>query len=180
LPKEGLITKKEIVILATVTVFAVIWMIWAVPFLAASAWFQFQIPPIQFLLYEMGFVIGLVVALGFPLQYLYYQVKKNAPSRFAFVFGAIKIGLSLWVGNKFIMDMWEAPYYLSTKGVVLLNNPEAMTGTAVDATITWLFQQIGISGFMLYFAVYIAFPLLCLLGIILAFTWKRFVKVFTN
>jgi hypothetical protein len=181
LPKEALITRNEAILLVVIAVFAVLWMVWVVPWLSASVWYQQQIPPVQFLVFELGFITGIVAVIGFPIQYAYYRLKKRVSvPKTELVLGALKIGVSFWVGNKFIMDMWEPPFYLSTSGAVLLNNSEAMTKTAVDATVAWVWQQIGASGFLLYFATYVIFPVVCIALVLLAFTWKKVVKIFSG
>jgi hypothetical protein len=55
-----------------------------------------------------------------------------------------------------------------------------MTKTAVDATVAWVWQQIGASGFLLYFATYVIFPVVCIALVLLAFTWKKVVKIFSG
>ena len=178
MPKEKLITKTEATLLGAALLFALIWMAVVTPYLGQSAWFQAQIPPVQFLIFEFGFIVGIICSLGFILSYSYFKLRRKNPSRFDFVFTAIKFGGSGWALNKLILDVWESPYYVSPSGVVLLDNPEALTSTAIDAVITWLGLQAGLSGFWLYFTVYIVFPMIVLAVIVLAFTWRKLLQMF--
>jgi hypothetical protein len=178
--KEGLVTRNEAILLGIITVFAIVWMFLIVPFLSEWTWFQQQIPPVQFLLFELGFLVGLITALGFPIQYAYVSKKNDNDSTLEVVIGAVKIGVSAWLGNKLVLAMLDPPFYLSHTGQVILDNPEAMTGTSVDATVTWVWQQAGLSGPMLYNFVYIVTPILVVTAIVLAFTWKRVAKILTG
>ena len=179
MPKEALISKNEIIILFCGAFFAIIWMLIVSPYLQNSVWYQSQVPPIQFLLYEVAFLVGFIAILGFPIQLAYFKFKKkSAIGKFSLILGSAKLGLSGWAVHKLIFDVWESPYFLSPSGEVLLNNNQALTNSAVDAAITWMWQQIGLSGSILYIAVYIVFPLLVLTAIILIFTWKQVLKLF--
>lgn len=175
---ERLITKTEATLLAAALTFSVIWMTLVTPYLGQSVWFQAQVPPVQFLIFEFGFIVGIICSLGFILSYSYFKLKRKSPSKADFVFTAIKFGASGWALNKLILDVWESPYYVSPSGTILLDNPLALTGTAIDAVITWTGLQIGLSGFWLYFTVYIVFPMIVLAVIVLAFTWKKLLKMF--
>ncbi len=178
LPKESLVTRKELLILVSITVFAVIWTALIVPYLSASSWYQSQLPPVQFFLFEAGFLIGFITVIGVPISYL--VVKRKRTGKVSLATEALKYGMSAWLGISIIYDMWEPPYFVSTSGALLLDNPHAMTGTAIDATVAWCWQQLGVNGPALYYATYIVFPVVLLICLSLAFTWKRFLKLLSG
>jgi hypothetical protein len=174
---ESLLNRKELIIVACFALFSVLWMVLFIPFLSGSVWFQAQVPPIQFVLYEVGFMVGFVAVLGVPISYIvqkYVRKKSNLPS---LVLDALKIGLSAWLGISIVYDLLEPPFFLSQSGAVLLNNPNALTGTAIDATLAWCWQQVGLSGSLLYYAVYLVTPILIILVIALVLTWRKFIKL---
>jgi hypothetical protein len=168
------LTKKELIVIGCVTLFAVIWTILIIPFLSNYTWFQNQIPPVQFLLFESGLIIAFIAALGLPITYLTSNKRISTKN---LTLKAVKYGISAWIGASVIFDLWEPPYYISSTGVTLLNNPGAMTGSAVDAALAWVWQSIGVHGVLLYYAVYIFTPIMLVVLIALLFTWKRFIKV---
>lgn len=176
-----LLNRKELVIIGSFALLAFIWSVLFIPFLSNSIWFKGQIPPIQFVLYESGFMIGFVSVLGIPLSYMVHKyIQRKHATRLMLTIDALKIGLSAWLGISIVYDLIEPPFYLSQAGAVLLNNPNALTGTAIDATLAWSWQSIGFSGPLLYYMVYLVTPILLISVIALVFTWKKFIKLLSG
>ena len=166
------ITKKEAILVSLITVFALVWTFVVMPLLMQSDWFISQIPPLQYTLFNLGFVIMFIVVIGLPLTYL---LKKEV------IFTkAVQIGFTSWMGVGFIYDLFEPPYYLNTNGEVLLNVPKALTGTSVDSMLVWVWQHLGVSGPLLFYSVYLVTPIIIVLLMAIILTGKEFLKVFNG
>lgn len=173
-----LIERNEAILLSVVAVFALLWMAVFVPYFMKALWFRAQVPLVQFMIFEFGLMLMLIVFFGVPIQYMYFKLKRSVGSKTKLFIGATKLGLSLWAANKLIFDAIEPPFVVSPAGQIILDNPEALTATSVDAMLGWVGQQIGFAGYSLYLFVYVIFPVLALTVIILAFTWKKVIKIF--
>lgn len=116
-----------------------------------------------------------VALVGVPVSYLMSGKKHMVQLWIAF-----KLGLSSWIGIGLLYDLFQPPYFLNASGQTLLNNPSALTGTAVDAALAWGWSQIGVHGALLYYFVYALSPILMLVFVALLFIWKKFVKLLSG
>jgi hypothetical protein len=149
-----------------------------IPFLTASAWFQALIPPVQYILFYLGFMVLVTLLIGMPVAWA-VAVSRRGKKRVDYGL-AVRIGLGSWLSFSLVIDMLLPPYYLSPQGVVLLNVPNALTGSSVDGTFCWVFQQLGVSGPLLYYAVYALVPIVAVFLSALTLTGKRFLQLFKN
>jgi len=172
---ESVLTRKELTVIACTAVFALIWSIFVMTTFMGSEWFAQQLPPVQFFLFDIGYFVLFVAVLGLPISYLTSKGRRNRGKE---LWTAIKVGLSVWIGISVIYDLFEPPFYIGANGQILLNNSQAMTGTAVDATIAWIWQAVGVQGTALYYCVYLVTPVVLIVLVALLFTWKKFIKMF--
>jgi hypothetical protein len=171
-------TKKEAVIVASMVLFSVLWVFLVIPFLTSSMWFQGLIPPFQYILFYLGFAVLVTLLIGLPVAWAVATSKHGKKTVDYFL--ALRIGLGSWISFSLILDNWLPPYYLAPSGAVLLNVPRALTGTAVDACLAWIFQQIGVSGPTLYYYVYALTPAIAVVLTALILAGKDFLKLVKN
>jgi len=165
------IEKKEAIVLISLISFSIIWIAFVIPYLMQSQWFKDLIPPLQYLIFNCGFVTVFLVIIGAPLSYL---INGEIDIK-----GTIRYGVISWLILSFVYDLWEPPYYVSYTGEPILFVPGALTGTAVDATILWIWQNLGISGPILFYSVYLITPLLIALFIAILLKPKEFLELIT-
>jgi hypothetical protein len=171
-------TKKEAAIVASMILFSVLWVFLVIPVLTASTWFQALIPPFQYVLFYLGFAVLVTLLIGLPVAWV-VAVSRRGKRKVDYGL-ALRVGLGSWLSFSLVLDMWLPPFYLSPSGTVLLNIPNALTGTAVDATFTWIFQQIGVSGPALYYCVYALTPAIAVFLTALILAGKDFLKLAKN
>lgn len=164
-----IVQKEAMLILATLT-FSIIWIVIIIPQLMQSEWFKSLIPPLQYILNSIGFVTLCMVLFGALISYYIHK---------EFVLKEIlRFGLGIWVGISLLFDLWLPPYYVNYDGSVILNVPEVLTGSAVDATVVWFWQQLAISGPLLYYMTYIVTPLIFIVVVALILAPEQFMKFF--
>jgi hypothetical protein len=85
------ISKKELIVILSLGSFALIWTVFVMTYFSNWIWFQNQAPPIQFLLFESGYMIVFTAFIGVPVSYLLSGRKKIVQAE-----TALKIGLGSW------------------------------------------------------------------------------------
>lgn len=170
---EDIFTKKELILLISLATFSLIWVAVAIPAFSTSTWFAELIPPIQFILFNVGFLCAYLLLVGVTLSYVI-----NGGIEVIMV---LKYGLTFWFLESFVLDMsFQPPYFLNSTGQVLLDVPEALTGTSVDGMIAWCWQQIGVSGSLLYYLTYWFVPIITLVGLAALLAPKQFIGLFAT
>jgi len=149
---------SDIAAFAGIIVFALIWIIIIVPNLTSTGWFTALNPIVQYLLYNVGFILLTTVIFGGIFSYV---VEKEID-----IIAMVRSGVASWLTFSFIIDMWQPPFYLSSAGQVLITQPSALPMTAIDAMMAYLWGLLGIAGSMLFYFVYIVTPVIAALAII--------------
>lgn len=167
------ISRKEQIIITALTVFSVIWVLFIIPSFMGSEWFITLIPPFQYILFNLGFLVMFIMFVGMPISYFLNGKELNIKD-------ILKLGFSFWLGVSIIVDLWEPPFFVNTSGEILIDSPQALTGTSIDGMLVWCWKQIGLSGSMLFYLTYMITPICVaiLLAIILA--PKQFIGLFKH
>lgn len=159
------ITKQEWYLFGFLTIFAIVWVLAIIPYLAYSIQFTKLNPVVQYLVYNLGFIMLTIVLINVPFKLI--------TSKSVNLKDMIKIGIAGWLLFSFIFDLWQPPNYLSPDGTVLITNDQALPDTSVDAMLTYLWSFVihsnvfvhGLS--LLYIAVYFITPII-VVGIMIA------------
>lgn len=138
--------------------FGVVWIVFVIPYLTGSAMFLSFPSPVQYLLYNVGFVVLTTVIFG--AAFSVYEEGGFDLGHF------LRVGISSFIGFA-ALDDWEPPDYLTPTGQVAITNPGALPQTAVDAAFAWLGHAIGVPNVIipvlgvstLYLFVYLFMPL---------------------
>jgi len=138
----------------------------------SSQWFTTLIPPYQYFLFNIGFMLLFITVVGIPIS---HELNHNKEID---LYKAVRIGFSSWIGLSCLYDLLQPPYYLDISGNIVLNVPSALTGTAVDATLVWFWQQLGVSGSLLFYFVYLITPLILIFAIVALLSGKQLINVF--
>lgn len=165
------INKRELLTILLLAVFALLWVTVAIPFFMSSTWFQSLIPPGQYFLYSLGFIVAFILFFGFPLTY-YFRKKLVTHDIF-------RVGLSAWAAESFVLDTWYPPFYVNPAGQILAIQG-ALSGTSVDGMISWCWQQLHVGGPALFYFTYLVAPVIVLVLLALALAPKQFIGLFTS
>lgn len=138
------INKRELLTILLLGIFALLWVIVAIPFFMSSIWFQSLIPLAQYFLYSLGFIAAFILFFGFPLTY-YFRKKLVTYDVFRVTYDVFRVGLSAWVAESFVLDLWYPPFYVNPAGQILTIQG-ALSGTSVDAMVSWCWQQLHVGG----------------------------------
>lgn len=166
------IDERKSVLIVCLSVFALLWVIVFLPLFMTSEFFTCLVPPLQYIILNLGFVILFFTVVGVPLSYL---IKKEVNLLFA-----VRLGVSMWLGASLIYDLLQPPYYVGLNGETLLDVPPALTGTAVDATVKWCWEQLGVRGPLLFYCVYFFTPVIIVFCMSLLLTGKKFIEMFRS
>lgn len=169
------IERKEAATIISLGAFGVIWIVFAIPYLISANWFLSLPSPIQYLLYNIGFV--LLTTLIFGSAFSLYEEGEFQLKHF------LVIGITSFLGFA-ALDDWEPPNYLTPMGQVAITNPGALPQTAVDAAFAWLGTAIGVPNSVipfldvstLYLFVYLVMPLLLIVLMAFILKPKAFLK----
>ena len=156
--------RDEFVLLGLLGVFAAIWITIIQPYLSQSQIFANLNPVLQYILFNVGFIMFAIIMINIP--YLLAYKEHIGLSRM------LRVGFAGWLLFSFIFDLWQPPYFLSSTGQVLITVQQALPNTAVDAMLSWVWgfiisPSIMIDGLsLLYIAVYGFTPVIATLAMI--------------
>jgi len=167
--------KREKIIVLVLALFSAIWCLFIMPTFMNSGWFTTLIPPFQYLLFNLGFLAVFILIAGFPISYFAnnHEIK---------IKDSLRWGFGLWLGSSMIIDLWQPPYYVDTSGnLLILNpNPSALTGTAIDSVMVWIWRELNISGPALFYLTYLLTPIIAALFLALVLAPRQFIGLFAS
>lgn len=148
------ITWQDLLILAGVVGFAVLWIFVIIPIMSTGNWYYSLNPVLQYLLFNIGFLALITIFFGLPFA-LNSKSERKILKTFLY-------GLSSYIIISFIIDMWLPPYYLSPSGQILITSNAAFSYTAVDAMTSWLWNAAGIvyGTHAIYIMTYVITPII--------------------
>ncbi|PIU76022.1 hypothetical protein COS75_01215 [Candidatus Pacearchaeota archaeon CG06_land_8_20_14_3_00_35_12] len=143
-----------------------------------SSWFIEAVPPLRYLLYNVGFILLTILIFGVPLTYVIHQKLH--------LFKMIKYGFSSWLAFSFLLDIWQPPLAWGANGTLLITNLGSLVGTSVDYMSGWFWlkvfpsiNQIFIGKISLLFVfVYFLTPILIAFIIALILRPKELARLF--
>lgn len=159
--------QTELYLFFFLIVFAVFSFILVIPYSQNSEDFQTLNPVLQYILFNLGFIVFSIVFINIPFRF--FTGKKIK------IIDMFKIGLAGWLLFSFIFDLWQPPYYLSTDGEVLIKSQQALPFTAVDGMLAYLWSFLIPANFLinnfslLYIAVYIFTPIITVFTMMVLF-----------
>lgn len=167
--------RDEFVLLGLLAIFAAFWVFLVEPYLGTSQIFLGLNPVVQYVIFNVGFIIFAIVIINIPYLLTFHE-------HIGF-FRMLRIGFAGWLLFSFIFDLWQPPYFLSPSGQILITIQQALPNTAVDAMLTWIWSQIipniiivnGLS--LLYLFVYGITPVLATLAMIFILKPNAFRKL---
>jgi hypothetical protein len=128
------ISRDEWIAIGTITGFAFFWMLLIIPHLMVSNWFIKLIPPLQYVLYNIGFMLLIFIVFGTPMSALI----KHKINKVGVIKGGVASTLFL-----IMLDLWEPPFLIAPDtGQLLLTNLESLVGTSVDYTAFWIYSNL--------------------------------------
>lgn len=127
------ISRDEWFIIASITSSALI-LICLLSKIMYSAWFTSLIPPLQYLLFNLGFILLMVVFLGAPVSYVF--------QRKIHIWTMFRSGVGSWLLLSFILDLWQPPFAFGVGGQPLIPTAESLVGTSVDYMLGWTYGRI--------------------------------------
>ena len=128
------IDKEEWKIIAGLAAFSAVWILFVVPYLTGSADWNSMNPVLQYMLYNLGFILFTVASFGAILTMAFKQ-KFNTSNAF-------RNGISSWLGFSWVIDMWQPPNYIDTMGNVVITNAAALPNTSVDGMFVYIFDTL--------------------------------------
>lgn len=126
------ISRDEWIAILSIAVIALI-LIFSLPAVMSSDWFTNLIPPLQYIIFNIGFILLTVVIFGIPVSLALHQ-----KIDFAALF---KGGISSWLIFTFIFDLWQPPFAFSPSGALLIQNSTSLIGSSVDYMLGWTIMQ---------------------------------------
>jgi len=128
------ISKDEWIVICAVIGFAFVWILFVIPHIMTSQWFVSLMPPVQYILYNIGFLLLIFVVFGTPMS---YTIKHKIN-----LVGVLKGGLASTL-FLIMLDLWEPPFLIAPNtGEILLTNMESLVGTSVDYTVFWFYSTV--------------------------------------
>ncbi len=128
--KRVSITTDEWFVIGSIAALATT-LIALLPPMMNSPWFTDLIPPIQYLIYNIGFILLTIVLIGVPISYLHDQAIEY--------WNVFRSGVSSWLIFSFILDVWQPPFAFGTNGSSLINDPHSLYGASVDHMLGWVY-----------------------------------------
>lgn len=157
--KNGII--EDVVVVAVLIAFGAVWALWLIPLLQSGTWFTSLNPVLQYVIYN----VGVLSITGAVFLVIYRAFRGRTRVRW---FQVLLSSVGLFIVSSFAIDMWDPPLYLNWAGEILIDNPQALTGIAVDAMVAWVYASWGASGPWLFTLVYLVTPVVALLlGVVL-------------
>lgn len=104
------------------------------PLIMNDTWFTNLIPPVQYLIYNIGFILLTVVLIGVPLSYAQAQAIQY--------WGMFRNGVSSWLVISFMLDVWQPPFAFGTDGVSLITNTHSLYGASTDHMLGWVYLHL--------------------------------------
>lgn len=128
--KRVSISTDEWIVIASIATLATI-LIALLPLIMNDTWFTDLIPPIQYLIYNVGFILLTIVLIGAPISYLQDQTIEY--------WHTIRSGVSSWLIFSFILDVWQPPFAFGTSGRSLIDDSHSLYGASVDHMLGWIY-----------------------------------------
>ncbi|MDD5453984.1 MAG: hypothetical protein PHW62_00590 [Candidatus Ratteibacteria bacterium] len=147
------VSNLEWMIIVGFFLFGVVWSLVIVPILTGNKWYLELNPPSQYIIYNIGSVVMLTGILGIPLDYFF---EGEITIR-----GMISGGITSFTLFA-LLDLWQPPFAYGWNGNFLILNQEALSGTAVDSVLGWIWNGLGIHGHLLYIFIYVISPAIAL------------------
>lgn len=167
--------KREKTIVLVLALFSAIWCIFIMPTFMSSEWFTTLVPPFQYILFNLGFLVVFILIAGFPISYFVNGKEIKIKD-------SLRWGFGLWLGSSMIIDLWNPPYYIDINGNSLFTsvNPSALMGTAIDTVMVWIWRNIGISGPALFYLTYLFTPIIAALFLACVLAPRQFIGLFAS
>jgi hypothetical protein len=179
--KKISISHDEWFVIGAITLLAAV-LICLLPVVMKSLWFTNLVPPFQYILYNIGFILLTVVLIGAPISHLLKQK--------VHLLTMLRSGISTWLIFSFIMDLWQPPFAYSTSGTLLISGTESLIGTSVDYMLGWMYTNVFSTATLLirlplfgnmsllFLLIYFITPILSVICAALLFQPKVLAKVF--
>ena len=124
------ISIDEWFVIGSITALATV-LIALLPLIMNDAWFTNLIPPLQYLIYNIGFILLTIVLIGVPLSY--------AQAHAIEYWSMFRNGVSSWLIFSFIFDVWQPPYAYGTIGHALITDVHSLYGASADHMLGWVY-----------------------------------------
>lgn len=128
------ISRDEWITIGVIAAFAFLWMLLIIPYIMTSNWFIKLVPPLQYTLYNVGFLLLIFVVFGTPMSLLIKHKVKTI--------GVLKGGIASTL-FLIMLDLWEPPFIVAPNtGQLLLTNMESLLGTSIDYNMYWMYSKL--------------------------------------
>ena len=164
-------------VLLAISILAVIWIIFVIPFTTSSPSFVSLNNVYAYFIFNLGFILLSVVIFG--------TIMATFKDKFSY-WNAIMDGLASWFSYSFVLDNWSPPYFIDIHGNQVIQSVGTGVNASVDAMLTYVvnylfpsFQGITvplINISWLYIAVYLIIPFLTVIIAAMVLTRGQFFR----
>lgn len=161
------VSNLEWMIIIGFATFGVFWSI-LIPFISKNVWYLSLNPPSQYLFYNIGSLMLIIAFLGVPLDYFFEEAVS--------VLGVVRSGIASFTIFA-VLDLWQPPFAYGWNGTLLITNPDAMPGAAIDTVLGWIWTHVGFIGTPLYLMIYAVTPTMAIITAAILFKPKTLLKL---
>lgn len=175
---ESAIDQSKIKIIVSIALFALVWNILIINFLANWDSFKQINPVFQYILYNLGFVALSIATIGVVLSLVR---KKHLDLKTAIIDGILSFLLF-----SLVFDLWQPPFAYDAQGNSLIKDSKSLIGASVDEMLGYVFISLFpniqktmipfINVSFLYVAIYILVPVVWTILIAVALMRGEFIK----
>ncbi len=130
---ETRLEKGEIKILLALSVFSIMWIAVAIPFITTNSFFTSLNPVFAYALFNLGFIILTSITFGTVFAILKHNYD---------IWSAFSNGIVVWLSFSWVIDMYQPPYFLDMQGNEIISNVSTGANASVDAMWAFAFNSL--------------------------------------
>jgi hypothetical protein len=127
------ITRDEWLVIAAIASAALV-LVCILPKMMNSDWFASLMPPLQYLAFNLGFILLTIIIFGVPTTFF---LKKKIH-----FLTMLRGGIGSWLVFSFMLDLWQPPFSFGVSGQQMILDSKTLVGTSVDYMLGWTFMHI--------------------------------------
>jgi hypothetical protein len=128
--KKFQISKDEWLVIGSIFC-AALMLISILPRTMNSTWFTSLVPPFQYFVFNLGFILLTIVMFGIPMTFFLKQK--------IHFWTMLRGGIGSWLIFSFMLDLWQPPFAFGVSGKQIISDSGTLVGTSVDCMLGWLY-----------------------------------------
>jgi hypothetical protein len=124
------ITRDEWIVIGAIVLAALV-LVCILPKTMNSEWFASLIPPLQYLTFNLGFILLTIVIFGIPTTFFLKQK--------IHLLTMLRGGIGSWLIFSFMLDLWQPPFAFGISGKQIIVDSGTLVGTSVDCMLGWTY-----------------------------------------